>query len=283
MTFAIVTDSTCDLTENELEQLNVRRVPLYVNFKGEVFKDWIEISPKEIAAGVAAGADIPTTSQPSPQDFETVFTEVAEGADAVLCLTISSELSGTYQSANLAKDSVSPPVTVFDSRAASVGLGDMVKKASRMRDQGASLADTVKVLEHIRDTNFLLFTVASMDFLQKNGRIGGAQALLGSLLNIKPLLTVVEGKVEPAGRVRGTKKAIRELVSQTEDYAKNHPDPLTITFLHIQDPAAAETLRGAIQEAGVQFSDGGTYEIGAVIASHVGPGTFGMYMHTEKA
>lgn len=283
MKLAIITDSTCDLTAPELEALNVQRVPLYVNFKGETYKDWLEINPGDIAKGVSEGADIPTTSQPSPQDFGEVFKEaVRNGAEQILCLTISGELSGTYQSANIAKESASVPVTVFDSRAASVGLGNMVKKAARLRDRDASLDEIVAALEHIRNVNFLLFTVASLDFLQKNGRIGGAQALLGGLLNIKPLLTVNDGKVEPAGRARGTKKAIRELVSQTQDYANKHPNPLTITFLHIQDPEAAETLRQAVREAGVSFTDGGTYEIGAVIATHVGPGTFGMYMHTES-
>ena len=282
MNLAIITDSTCDLSEQELSDLNVRRVPLYVNFQDQVFKDWLEIDPKEIVRGVAEGADLPTTSQPSPQDFETVFQEAADqGAEQILCLTISSELSGTAQSANLASKEVDVPVTVFDSRAASVGLGDMVKKAAAMRDAGKSLEEIMPMLEHIRDTNFVLFTVASLDFLQKNGRIGGAQALLGGLLNIKPLLTVVEGRVEPAGRVRGTKRAIKELVSQTESYAKEHPGPLKLSYLHIQDEAAAQALREAIDAAGVDYEYKGTYEIGAVIAAHVGPGTFGMYMHTE--
>ena len=284
MKLAVITDSTCDLTEQDLAALKVERVPLYVNFKGEVYKDWLEINPGDIAKGVSGGADIPTTSQPSPQDFAEVFQRAADnGADHIVCITISSGLSGTYQSATIAKENSPVPVSVFDSKAASVGMGNMVKKAAAMRDAGASAEEVVAQLEHIRDVNFLLFTVANLDFLQKNGRIGGAQALLGGLLNIKPLLTVVDGKVEPAGRVRGTKKAIKELVSQTEDYAKNHPNPLTITFLHIQDADAAATLRQAVNDAGVQFKDGGTYEIGAVIASHVGPGTFGMYMHTEKA
>ena len=282
MNLAIITDSTCDLKEAELAALNVQRVPLYVNFKGEVFKDWVEISPAAIVKGVSEGAALPSTSQPSPQDFENAFqAAAARGAEQVLCLTISGELSGTVQSANLAKAEVDVPVTVFDSRAASIGLGDMVKAAARLRDEGASMDKIMQALEHIRDTNFILFTVATLDFLQKNGRIGGAQALLGSLLNIKPLLTVKDGKVEPAGRVRGTKRAIKELVDQTARYAEEHSGPLKISFLHIQDVEAAKTLQRAVQDAGVVFEDGGVYEIGAVIATHVGPGTFGMYMHTK--
>jgi DegV family protein with EDD domain len=282
MKLGIVADSTCDLSAEELKRLNVERVPLYVNFKGGMHKDWLEINPKDIIEGVAGGAAMPSTSQPSPQDFENAYKKViAAGADTILCITISSGLSGTFQSANVAKANVSVPVTVFDSRAASVGLGDMVKKATTMRDSGASLEQVNKALEHIRDTNFVLFTVDTLDFLQKNGRIGRAQALLGGLLNIKPLLSVKEGKVEPVGRARGTKKAIKELVDQIQNYKQTHTGEMVITFLHVQDTAAADTLRQAVKEAGISFKDGGTYEIGAVIATHVGPGTFGMYTHTE--
>jgi DegV family protein with EDD domain len=282
MKLGIVTDSTCDLTSQELSQLGIERVPLYVNFKGGMHKDWLEINPKDIIEGVAGGAAMPSTSQPSPQDFENAYKKViAAGADTILCITISSGLSGTFQSANVAKANVSVPVTVFDSRAASIGLGDMVKKAALMRDGGASLEQIVKALEHIRDTNFVLFTVDTLDFLQKNGRIGRAQALLGGLLNVKPLLSVKEGKVEPVGRARGTKKAIKELVDQIQTYRQNNTGELVISFIHVQDPTAADTLRQAVKEAGITFKDTGTYEIGAVIATHVGPGTFGMYMHTE--
>ena len=282
MKLAIVTDSTCDLSAAELTDLNVTRVPLYVNFKGEVFKDWLEIDPKQLVEGVQGGADIPSTSQPSPQDFEQVYNQViAEGADTILCITISGELSGTVQSANIAKDQLDVPVEVFDSRAATVGMGNMVKHAAKMRDKGASLDKIMKALEHIRDTNKLLFTVGSLDFLQKNGRIGGAQAMLGSLLNIKPILTVVDGKVETEGRARGTKKVLKELVSKAKDYAKSHPRALKVSFLHIQDEKAANTMRQELKASGADFEDLGTYEIGAVIGAHVGPGVFGMYLHTE--
>ncbi|MCA9838211.1 MAG: DegV family protein [Trueperaceae bacterium] len=282
MKLAIVTDSTCDLPAAELEQLDVYRVPLYVNFQGKLLKDWLEINPKDIIAGVAAGAALPSTSQPSPQDFEVVYKQaIAEGATDILCITISSDLSGTFQSANIAAGNVEIPVKVFDSRAASIGLGDMVKEAAKLRAKGKELDSIVKALEHVRDTNYVLFTVASLEYLQKNGRIGGAQALLGSLLNIKPILTVEDGKVAASGRARGTKKAIKELIDRSQSYAQTHPRPLKISFLHIQDVEAAETLRQELKASGLTYEDMGTYEIGAVIASHAGPGTFGLYMHTE--
>ena len=282
MKLAIVTDSTCDLRAQELNDLSVKRVPLYVNHKGDVFKDWLEIDPKQIIEDVQGGSAIPSTSQPSPQDFEQIYNQaIKEGADTILCITISSELSGTFQSATIAKENVNADVTVFDSKAATVGMGNMVKRAAKLRDEGASLEKVVRDLEHIRDSNKLLFTVGSLDFLQKNGRIGGAQAMLGSFLNIRPILTVKDGKVDTEGRARGAKKALKDIVSRAEEYIKTHPRDLKVTFLHVQDEAAAKKMKEELSASNLNFEDMGTYEIGAVIATHVGPGVFGLYMYTE--
>ena len=281
MPIAIVTDSTCDIPAPELERLDVHRVPLYVSFQGKTLRDWTEITPKDIVAGVEQGADLPTTSQPSPKDFENAFRDaIEEGADRILCITITSELSGTYQSATLAKDTVDVPVTVVDSRAASIGHGDMVIEAVRLRDEGAEFDGIMSAIERIRDTNFLQFSPATLEYLQKGGRIGRAQALVGSLLNVRPILTLVDGRIEPVGRVRGSKKLVRELVSKLQEYAAKAAGPIQVSFIHIQDPAAADNLRQAAAEAGIDFRDGGTYEMGAVIAAHVGPGTHGYYAHT---
>ena len=279
---AIITDSTCDLPAETLERLNVRRVPLYVNFKGEVYKDWLEISAKEIVEGVQAGAALPTTSQPSPQDFGKVFKEaVADGATEILCLDISGELSGTVASANLAKEEASVPVTVIDTRSCSVGIGAMVARAAGLRDEGKSMAEIVAVMEEMKGELQLLFSVGSLEFLQKGGRIGRASALLGGLLNIKPILSLNDGTVEAVGRARGAKKALKEMVDRVGRYAGEHKGELIIYFLHVQDEEAVDTLRGAIREAGVSYSDKGSFQIGAVVAAHVGPGTYGLFMYSE--
>src|SRR5690625_1674020 len=150
MNFTIITDSTCDLPKDVLERMNVERVPLYVSFEGKTHKDWEEITPEVIVKGVQGGSNLPTTSQPSPQDFESVYRNAVEGgAKHILVLTISAELSGTYQSATIAANSVDVPVTVFDSRAASVGLGNMVEVAVRLRDEGKTAEETVQQLEQI--------------------------------------------------------------------------------------------------------------------------------------
>lgn len=280
MNLAIVTDSTSDLTAAELQQLGVERVPLYVNFKGETRKDWVDITPKDIIEGVAAGADLPTTSQPSPEDFAEVYRRVAEaGADHILVVTISADLSGTYQSATLAADGIALPVTVFDGRGASLGHGEMVRAAAELRSRGASLDEIVAAMERIRDTNFVLFTVGTLEYLQKGGRIGRASALLGGLLNIKPILTVQDGKIEPVTRARGLKKAQLEMVERFRRYVEAASGPVVANLIHIQDEDAAKSLEAAIAAAGVPYRLRSIAEIGAVIGSHVGPGTFGIYAH----
>lgn len=275
---AIITDSTCDLPADELRALDIRRVPLYVHFKGEIFKDWLEINPKDIVAGVSGGAKIPSTSQPSPQDFINAFEAAAsQGATEILCVTISSKLSGTYQSATVAAEEVAVPVHVFDSLAASLGIAMMLKRAAVLRDEGAETQAILGELERIRAQAMLRFTVGTLDYLKKNGRIGGAGALLGSLLNIKPILSVVDGRVEPVGRVRGGKKALQTMIGDLKELAKGGRP--VVYFLHIQDVQAAEALRQEVRASGVDFEDGGAYEIGAVIATHVGPGTYGFYAY----
>ena len=284
MPLTVVTDSTCDLREEELASLQVRRVPLYVNFRNETHRDWIDITPAELIAGIQEGAALPTTSQPTPEDFaDTIRDAVADGADEILIITLASELSGTHQSAVLAAKDAPVPVTVFDSRHASLGAATMVKRAAAMRDAGAAVEDIVAALAKLREKNFLLFTVGTLDFLQKGGRIGRAGALLGGLLNIKPLLTLKEGVVEPAGRARGTKKAVREMVSRLRAYRDENPEgELVLSFIHIQDEEAAASLRSAIADAGISFRDGGVYEMGAVIGVHVGPGTYGYYAVADE-
>lgn len=281
---AIITDSTCDLSAQELEQLNVQRVPLYVNFQGKVHRDWIDIDPAMIIRGVQAGSALPTTSQPSPEDFSRIYQQaIAQGATEILAITISSGISGTYQSASLAAKDCSVAVSVVDSENASSGIAVLVRQAVRMRDAGADRLSIVSTLEGMRAHMAIFFSVGTLEFLQKGGRIGRAQALLGGLLNVRPILTLDAGKISPAGKARGLKKTIVEMVDRVKAHAAAHSGELVLSFLHIQESEAVETFKRALREAGVGYTDGGTSEIGAVIAAHVGPGTFGTYLHIKPA
>jgi DegV family protein with EDD domain len=172
-------------------------------------------------------------------------------------------------------------VEVFDSRAASLGHGEMARVAAAMRDRGDSLEAILRALATIRDTNYVLFTVGTMEYLQKGGRIGRASALLGSLLNIKPILTLEDGRIAPLSRARGVKKAQQEMVDRFKAYVDAAAGPVTANLIHIQDQSAAEGLRAALAAAGITYTLAGVHEIGAVVGSHVGPNTFGIYAHQD--
>ncbi|WP_457638274.1 DegV family protein [Oceanithermus sp.] len=279
MQIALVSDSTSDIPPSIRKELGVRIVPLYVNFEGKVYKDWEEISPTDIFSRVKNGADLPATSQPSPQDFEAAFAEALDnGSDHVLSINISSKLSGTVQSARIAAENFPGKVTVFDSLAASAGIGMMVLRARELLDQGKGLEEVISELERIRDDHIIRFMVATLEYLRKNGRIGGAEAFLGNLLNIKPILTVKNGIVDGAGRARGEKRALKEMVKTFKEWSSGR-ERVRVFFLYTGAEAAVQNLKGEILAL-----DGTeevyTSEIGAVIASHVGPGIFGYYAYS---
>lgn len=278
MRVALVTDSTSDLQTRALT-LGVEVVPLYVNFKGKIHKDWAEIKPGDIFEGVRAGVEMPSTSQPSPQDFKDAYSRVLAGADHVLSIHISSKLSGTVQSAQLAASEFPGKITVFDSLAASAGIGMMVERAQELLSQGKTLAEVLTELERIKNDNILRFTVATLEFLKRNGRIGGAQALLGTLLGIKPILAIEAGRIEAAGRARGEKKALSDLVEAFKTWAKGRSKIRTY-FLYTADAGAVSALKQAIMNSGLPVEEGFTSEVGAVIASHTGPGTYGFYAYS---
>lgn len=279
MQIALVTDSTSDIPPALRQDLGVRVVPLYVNFQGKVYKDWEEISPADIFKEVAAGADLPTTSQPSPQDFEAAFAEALEaGAEHVLTITISSKLSGTYQSALLAAEKFPGHVTVFDSLAASAGIGMMVLRAHELLGDGRPLEEVMAELERIRSDHIVRFLVATLDYLRKNGRIGGAEAFLGNLLNIKPILTVNNGVVDAAGRARGEKRALKEMVKTFKQWSAGR-ERVRVFYLYTGAEEAVAKMRSELNELD-NVEEVYTSEIGAVIASHVGPGIFGYYAYS---
>ncbi|AEB11907.1 DegV family protein [Marinithermus hydrothermalis] len=279
MRIALVTDSTSDIPREHVQQMGVFVVPLYVHFKGSVYKDWVEITPAEIFEAVQAGAEPPTTSQPSPQDFKEVYQKALEQADHVLSIHISSKLSGTVQSAQLAASEFPGKVTVFDSQAASAGIGMLVSRAHEMLQAGRELPEILAELERIRADHRVRFTVATLEFLRRNGRIGGAQALLGTLLNIKPILEVRDGRVDAAGRARGEKKALAEMVRSFREWAQGR-EKIRVYFMYTADARAVENLRDAILSSGLPVEEVYTSEIGAVIASHAGPGTYGYYAYS---
>ncbi|WP_407539306.1 DegV family protein [Deinococcus radiomollis] len=277
---AIVTDSTSDLTPEEQQHYFVVSVPLYVLFGGEMHRDGLDITPTDLFKGLREGKKTPSTSQPSPAEFARVYSAALETADEVLSLHISGQLSGTVGSARLAAQDFGGRVTVMDSQTVTMGLGMQAVRAAHMSKAGRSMAETVAALEQVQRNAAIRFTVDTLDFLRMNGRIGGAAALLGGLLNIKPILAVRGGKVEAAGRARGARKAQAEIVQFARDYVA-HNGPTRVCFMCTDGgEATLEEMRAALRGSGME--DFGNHKFGAVIATHAGPGTYGLVLEPQN-
>ncbi|GGL83522.1 degV domain-containing protein [Deinococcus aerolatus] len=274
MTIAIVTDSTSDLSPELCAQHGIVSVPLYVLFDGRMHKDGTQITPPELFAGLRAGKKTPSTSQPSPAEFADVYTKALESADQVLSIHISGQLSGTVGSARLAAQDFGDRVTVLDSGSVSMGLGMRALRAAELAQAGKTTPEIVAELERVARAADIRFTVDTLDFLRINGRIGGAQALLGGLLNIKPILVVKKGRVESGGRVRGHRKAIQDLVEYTRKYVAAHGGARVAFMSTLGGEESVQEVRAGL--GGLDVLDLGNHGIGAVVATHTGPGTAGV-------
>jgi DegV family protein with EDD domain len=215
MPVRIVTDSSADLSADEVDRLGIEVVPLSIRFGDEEFTDGVDLSVEQFYEKLASSADLPETAAPAPGAFEAAFRRQAEaGADAVVCINLSSGLSATYQSAQTAAAAGELDVRVLDSRSITAGLGTQVTLAAEAAAGGASADDVVALVEGLVGRTHVIGALDTLDNLKKGGRIGGAQALLGSLLSIKPLLDISSGEVAEAGKARTRRKALEWLRDQ---------------------------------------------------------------------
>ena len=228
---AFVTDSTAGMPADQVKKYDVSIVPLQVLFGTEAFRDGIDLTQKEFFSRLKAAKTLPTTSQPSVSDFEATYTKLLADptVDSVISVQISSRLpSGTYSSAAQAAERVSAgtgkKISVIDSYTAYMGEGLMVINGARTAEKGASQDEIVKMIEDVmRPKMQILLLVDTLEYLARGGRIGGAQAFLGGLLNIKPILYVREGRIEPLERVRTRRKAMERLAELGAEIAKGRP------------------------------------------------------------
>lgn len=276
----IVTDSTCDLELSRLEALGVVMVPLKVLIDGESFYDWIEMLPEEFYRRLAQAQELPKTSQPTPADFSRVYEELAAaGAESIVSIHISSELSGTLGSATIAAADASVPVHVIDSHSVSQGLGLVVMAASEARAAGGDGETVARIAEETAASTRLFFVLDTLDYLVKGGRAGRAQGLAASLLNIKPILRVnEEGIIEPFRKVKGRKKAIIELAEHVAADARAH-GRMRLALLHACSDEGAQELRAAIEAAGADVDIVTEGVVGSVVGTYAGPEALGCAYH----
>jgi DegV family protein with EDD domain len=275
----VVTDSSCDLPAALAADQRIEIVPLTIRFGEEELVDGRDLTPRQFWARCARSPMLPETAAPAPGAFEAVFRRIAaEGADGIVCVNISSRLSATMQSAQIAGEAVASdiPVRVIDSRFASMAQGLLALAAARMAAQGKALDDVAGTVEDLVPRTRLLAVLDTLENLKKGGRIGGAQAFIGTMLSIKPVIQVVDGAVEQESKQRTRSRSLRYLADKVKEFGPIE----ALTVMHGDAPDLDEMLDlldGITPRADILVGD-----IGAVIGTHAGPRAIGVTFHTGR-
>jgi DegV family protein with EDD domain len=273
---AIVLDSTSDFPEAAERFPNMRVVPLYVTFGSESFKDHVDIGSQDFYQRLQDAPTLPTTSQPTPQDFVDAFEQLA-GYERIYALQLSAKLSGTFQSSVLAAAELGGDrIRVVDTETASLAVGLLALAIQRRLARGTSDDELVALIDRFKRDNGVVFTVGTLEYLQKGGRIGRAQALAGTILNVRPILSIDDGVIHPIGKVRGRQKALEEFGRVFAGATKNAPD-LRIAIAHADAPEWIDVLTDLVAKARPQAEIELVENLGAVVGTHAGPGAVGFF------
>jgi DegV family protein with EDD domain len=276
---AIVLDSTADFPEAPGRFPNWRVVPLYVLFGDESYRDYVELSPADFYARLRTADTLPTTSQPTPGDFLETY-EALAGYERIYSLHISALLSGTYQSATTGAAELGDKVRTVDSESASAAIAMLGLAVQRRLERGTTDEEIEALVQRFREQAGLIFTVETLEFLRRGGRIGRASAWAGQLLQVKPLLTI-KREVVPLKRVRGNAKAMQEFVSQFTSETVDAPT-LKVGIVHADAPERAEQLKKMVHGERPQAEVEIVTTLGAVVGTHGGPGTVGLFWFDDK-
>jgi DegV family protein with EDD domain len=273
---AVVLDSTSDYPEAPARFPNMRFVPLYVRFGDDTYRDYVELGPAEFYEKLRTSPVLPATAQPTPQDFLSAYESLA-GYERIYSLHISPKLSGTFQSAELAAQELGDGrVRVVDSRSASLAIAMLAHAIQRRLTRGTTDVEIAALIERFHRDIGVVFTVETLEYLQRGGRIGRAAALAGSLLNVRPILAIQDGEVVAVARVRGRPKALAEFERRFAEATEDKPG-LRIAIAHADAPEWVGTLSELVwrvrPKAEIEF----TGTLGAVVAAHAGPGTVGFF------
>lgn len=271
----IITDSSCDLSNELIEKYSINVVPFYVSFDGENYlKEGSELSQKIFYENLILLNANPKTACPSIDDYFQIFNKAIENNMPVICFTISQKLSGSYQSAINAKNMIlddypNAEIEIIDSLSATGGQGLLVLECCKMSENGYEFDEICQRCKILSETSGVLFTVDDLKFLERGGRIGKASALAGKILNIKPIIKLDEGELLPVGKVRGRKKAILEIENGINKKIKN-PKEFSFAKLSFHENSDAEELRLDENANFIKIN------IGATIGSHTGPTATGI-------
>lgn len=275
----LLVDSSADFSLEEYEAKNIEFVSLYIHFDNHSYRDVLEISRDEVYQQLIANHELPKTSQPSPQEFFDIFEDVKEKGDSMVVLLLSSALSGTYQSACLAKDMCGyDQIYIVDSLSATLGLRLLAEAACDLRAQGMEAAVIASRIEELKQRVCIYAAVDTLEYLQKGGRIGKAAAIVGGLANLKPIITVKDGIVHAVGKALGRNKAICTIQKLIADSPIDHTYPVYPVYSYGEENIAK--LEEKLSSTEIHFDT--RIQIGASIGIHVGPEAYGIVYIAKK-
>ena len=260
----------------EIEKRQITCIPMTIAFGEEQYTDGVDLSKDEIFEKLIGEDVFPKTSQPSPAEFVECFGKAKEAGDSVVAILISGALSGTLQSAELAKDMVEyDDIFIIDSKSATLGIRMLADRAVRMRDQGAGAEEIAAELEELKPRIRIYAGLDTLEYLYKGGRLSKAEAVVGKLAGIKPIIAVNQaGEVVMQGKQRGVKQVCKQLAKILEE---EMPDPnYPVYFIYAYDKKNCITLIQSLQKKGMEFGEVKTRGIGPTIGAHIGPGAFGI-------
>jgi len=280
---AIVLDSTADFPEAATRFPSWRIVPLYVRFGDESFRDYEELGPDAFYERLRTAPATPTTSQPTPGDFLAAYEELA-GFDRILSLHIASKLSGTAQSARTAAEQVGGDrIRVHDSQTASAAIAMLALAIQRRLERGTSDEEVDELVRTYARDAALLFTVDTLEYLRRGGRIGRAAAFAGNLLHVRPILSIEDGEVLPIKRVRGNQKAFAEFRGTFLDTTSADDAGLRVGIAHAAAPERMHALLTMVEHERPNAAVDVTTTLGAVVGAHAGPGTIGFFWFSDSS
>ena len=272
---AIVLDSTADFPDAPQRFPNWRVVPLYVRFGAESYRDYVDIGPAEFYERLRTAEELPTTSQPTPQDFGAAYEELAD-YDRILAFTVSAKLSGTYESALRAGEESGGRVRVIDTETASAAIAMLALAVQRRLESGTTDDEVDELAARFKRESGLIFTLDTLEYLARGGRIGRAAGWAGQLLHIKPILTLEDGEVLPLKRVRGNRKAIQEFAEAFRTATSDEPG-LRVGIAHAEAPQRMAALEELVRDVRPNAEIEVATTLGPVVGTHAGPGTVGLF------
>lgn len=273
MSVRIIIDSACDLTKEQADELQTTFLPLKTIFGEEEFLDGITLSHRQFFEKLIESDCMPTTSQIPPHEYETVFQEVKEAGDTAVVITISSKLSGTYQSANIARDGYKDCIWLVDSENVCIGDQILVRYACRLRDTGASAAEIAAILDQRKKDVRVIALLDTLEYLKRGGRISGAAAFAGGLLSIKPVIAIADGEVAILGKARGSKNGNNMLREETAKCGGiDFTMPFSLAYSGLDDSLLQKYIADNAAMWQEQVSELPISTIGSTIGTHAGPG-----------